>query len=221
MAKRSTSQVALKKSSKRFKASAKAKPVKVNLGRQPIAQQSYRTFTYVDQSNISIASGVGFYQFRCNGLFDPNATGGGSQPMYFDQIMALYNHYTVLSSKITVSFSDRFDRIFIITLYVDDDTTIDSNAIQSAARPGAKSVMTLLNDDRRETLTMKWDARSTFGGNPQSKAELTGTSGTNPSEQSYFTVAIKDLQLNDNNLTMYTKIEYYVVLDEFKTVNPS
>lgn len=41
--------------------------------------------------------------FAGNGLYDPNVTGDGSQPMYFDQVAALYRVYTVFSSAIRVS----------------------------------------------------------------------------------------------------------------------
>lgn len=58
---------------------------------------------YYDQASITtgIAS-AGSYVFAANGLFDPDITSTGHQPMGFDQLMLMYNHYTVLSSKITV-----------------------------------------------------------------------------------------------------------------------
>ena len=40
-----------------------------------------------------------------NSLFDPDQTGTGHQPYYFDQFAALYNRYTVLGSKLTAEFS--------------------------------------------------------------------------------------------------------------------
>jgi len=50
------------------------------------------------------ASGVvGNYIFAANGLYDPDITGTGHQPMGFDQMMVFYYHYCVLSAKITVN----------------------------------------------------------------------------------------------------------------------
>ena len=34
----------------------------------------------------------------------PNHTGVGHQPLYFDQLMTIYNHYIVIGAKITVKF---------------------------------------------------------------------------------------------------------------------
>lgn len=42
-------------------------------------------------------------RFIINGMFDPEFALGGQQPYQFDQMMANYNKYTVLSAKITVT----------------------------------------------------------------------------------------------------------------------
>jgi hypothetical protein len=63
---------------------------------------------YYDQVSVTSTSGsVGSYVFSCNGLYDPNITGTGHQPMGFDQMMLSYNHYAVLSAKITVTATNQ------------------------------------------------------------------------------------------------------------------
>lgn len=42
------------------------------------------------------------YQFRGNSVFDPDLSGAGAQPNYFDNWANMYNSYTVLSSRIVV-----------------------------------------------------------------------------------------------------------------------
>lgn len=42
--------------------------------------------------------------FRANDMFDPEAAVGGGQPLGFDQLMKLYNNFTVTDSKIMINW---------------------------------------------------------------------------------------------------------------------
>lgn len=48
------------------------------------------------------AGTAGSYVFSANGLFDPDITGTGGQPMGFDQMMLFYNHYTVTRARVRI-----------------------------------------------------------------------------------------------------------------------
>lgn len=45
------------------------------------------------------------YFFTANGMFDPNITGTGHQPIGFDQMMLMYEQCTVIKSSIQVTFN--------------------------------------------------------------------------------------------------------------------
>lgn len=53
----------------------------------------------------SVSGGIGKNVFALNSLYDPNVTGTGHQPFYFDQLAAIFTKYTVYGAKIKVTFS--------------------------------------------------------------------------------------------------------------------
>lgn len=62
---------------------------------------------YTDQFDIVCTSGVlSVYTFNSNGLFDPDQTGTGHQPLGFDQYAAQYNRYRVLKVDYQVTFGN-------------------------------------------------------------------------------------------------------------------
>ena len=63
---------------------------------------------YVENFTFPAAGAAGFptlYVFAANSVFDPNVTGIGHQPLYHDEMAALYQYYTVVGSRIKVTFS--------------------------------------------------------------------------------------------------------------------
>lgn len=71
-------------------------------------KQNTRVVLRYFEHGISVNPGAGtngVYVFAANGLFDPNITGVGHQPVGFDQYMAMYNEYVVVGSTIKVSYA--------------------------------------------------------------------------------------------------------------------
>lgn len=85
------------------------KPLKTVKGRRPLKNEMvnpmagpmptvYRTkLKYVETLDVSLTANiVTSYEFRTNSVYDPNYTGGGHQPLGFDEIAPFYNKYRVL-----------------------------------------------------------------------------------------------------------------------------
>jgi len=64
----------------------------------PVSQRMRTTLKYSETYQRSGLSTYD-YQFRLNGLFDPNYTGGGHQPKGFDQLAAFYQRYRVYNVR--------------------------------------------------------------------------------------------------------------------------
>lgn len=73
-------------------------------GPTPFPDRMRCTLTYSSLyiSVIANSAAAGRQQFSMNSLFDPDFTGTGAQPEYFDQLAALYNRYRVYGAAIKV-----------------------------------------------------------------------------------------------------------------------
>lgn len=176
---------------------------------------------YYDQNNFSTGAVLaGGYVFTANGLYDPNITGTGHQPMGFDQLMLFYEHYTVTSAKITVNFYNAD---------VDDSVVV---GILLAPDPTPETNFSKLNENGM--LTKRWINPN--AGNGNNKCTLTascniaklngkktiidddifrGDVGSNPAEQSYFHLfAYNQINTNVVSVSFEVMIEYTAIFTE-------
>lgn len=191
---------------------------------QTFPQEFKTTLRYAVILVPSFSSGTITHLFSCNGLYDPNITGAGHQPLYFDQMMTLYNHYTVTGSKITVEVCDVASYNMVASIYIDDDTTVVSNAAEAMERPGA--VYCAYSGGgigtSRPKLTKRWSLGNTFGQIGLANPSTQGDSSGNPTEQSYYVIHLTDPSGGRTGSTMVNVlIEYTATFTELKTVAQS
>lgn len=74
-------------------------------GLLPIPIKTRVTLRYQDIFLLSCSTGVGSYIYSGNSVFDPDVSGSGHQPYYFDRYAAIYSRYVVLNSRIKISTS--------------------------------------------------------------------------------------------------------------------
>lgn len=197
----------------------------VNFG-QGFPKQARMSMRYWDNITVSSTTGsVGLWNFRANDVYDPNATGTGHQPMYFDQMMAIYNHFVVVGSKISVfpSYGGANTTPYAMVIMFNDDLTSPSLSSLFAAIENSKSKF-VINAPQADgkMLSMGYSARSTFGGDPLAMSQLQGTASASPSETSVFTIAMQPSDLA-STLDVYVQvlIEYEVVFRELKDIATS
>lgn len=99
--------------------------------RFPIARTFKRALPYFETGlaiNPPIGGLLGSYVFQLNGLYDPNITGAGHQPLGFDQLMLMYEHGTVIGAQAKVDFTS-LDTIYhqIVGLYISTTSTTESD----------------------------------------------------------------------------------------------
>lgn len=213
---------------------AKTRYRSVGLVRQPrfiLGKTQRATFRYsetVVDTSSAVQASLGTYVFSANGCYDPNNTGTGHQPRGFDQLMTLYDHYTVLSSKITVRFTNAsassrpFCAIAVRDGNVhmaDFDAVGEYGDVVISAKPLYRQTT---NDEaglgESVLLTKKCNIAKFLGRkDAMSDPELKGSASGNPSEQVFYHVIVSDVNSSSAasvNCTVF--IEYNVIMHEPK-----
>lgn len=159
---------------------------------------------------------LGNYFFSANGMFDPNITGTGHQPMGFDQMMLMYNHYTVVSSKITVVAANNSAAATSgdVGLYLSPDTVSITNPSQLIENGYFvwKPMLPINIFGSIATLNLNCNVSAYFArdGNKRElleDTELYGTASANPTDQVYFAVCTWDGSGAVNTITTLFRVE--------------
>lgn len=160
-----------------------------------------RLFYYdYDLGRSGVAGAVSNYFFTANGLFDPNITGTGHQPMGFDQMMLMYEQYTVIASKISVHIYNSTASVAIRTgVYVAPDTTaltdplqIMENGLITTKVLSAINVAGYHADFNINVDCMKYFGRSRNAKDMLNDTLLYGTAAANPTEQVFYSIVAWD-----------------------------
>jgi len=184
--------------------------------------QLRNTLRYAETISISISAGISSYVWSCNSLYDPNTSGAGHQPYYFDQLTTIYNHYTVLKSRFRVVVYSDTSKYYTVSLFVNDDASAGiSNNYAAIERPG--SVTKVFNPQISEppTLYSSWDAVKAFGPSPMANDNLQGSSAASPTETQNYHVVIYDESAANTTVKLMAYIEYDCVWDEFADTTTS
>lgn len=71
----------------------------------PIVQEKVKTWlTYYDTKTIAPDTGAAKHVFNLANIYDPDVTGGGHQPAFYDQWKTYYNKYRVLGARYWIKF---------------------------------------------------------------------------------------------------------------------
>jgi len=184
-----------------------------------------RKLRYSTSFTLSSASGVVASQvFSANGLFDPDITGTGHQPMGFDQLMLSYNHYAVLSARIVAVFRNTTTSVPTVSISV-SPTPTPITVIDQILEFG------MLNRDVLEvkgsgettrTLEAMCSIRKVQGvKNVVDVTDLQGSAAANPVEQTYFVVQMWDTTATTGSCIVDCIIEYVATFTEPRVLSES
>lgn len=181
-----------------------------------IMKHSYAT----NITRTGATGAISTYVFSANGLFDPDITGTGHQPAYFDKMTAIYNHYTVLSSKISVTMmcmpANAAESIEVCLNQGDTASSSFSTLANCREQPycsfvlvpGSISTAVVSIPPNSNKIGLGFNAFKVFGSRALSDPNLRGDSSSNPTEQNYYYLSHQDA-----NLAKSAQLSYMVTID--------
>lgn len=140
---------------------------------------------YCMYGSITAASGArSLNVFAANGIFDPDITGIGHQPLYRDQYAAIYDQYVVIGSKITVHFISNVSYNVIVGINGNDDSIFPTTV--ETLMEGNNNTWAVMaqgtGGNNVKTLTMTFEPNEAFGVDTKSDGYSATAQGANPTE---------------------------------------
>lgn len=181
------------------------------------------THKYHENFTMTVAAGGGIqtnYTFSANGMYDPNITGTGHQPFCFDQMAAVYNHYVVIASKITIrcgQYSTANSPMYVSIIY-NDDSTVTPSFDTMAEQGNSISIALGAAQTEMRSLSLKYSAKKVFGGGLLANNGLQGSTTTNPTEASNYTVSLFSPSGAGGTIQCEAFIEYIAIWTELKDI---
>ena len=188
-----------------------------------------QTFRYVETIDLDPGlSGMAYHVFSANGLYDPDITGTGHQPLGFDQLVGItHNHYTVIASKIKCTFMSQDSAspagqalVGIVPISASTPAVTSISGVLEQKR-GKWGHMAQGNSMARKTISRKMNLSKFLGQKVLQEDANAGTVSANPTEQAFWAVmagSVDEGTVNTSNLRVLCEIDYVAILHEPRLV---
>lgn len=201
---------------------------RMTMSKYPVEASKLVRLKYVSAPvTINPAAGLlGIHIFSANDLFKPDVTSAGHQPMGFDEWMTFYEHFTVIGSKITATFSPVGNTTgtnqLVCGIYTDSNTTSTSTPSAMMEQPG--TIYKFLGTSESQPFcrvsklfsTKKFFGQSKVIDNPS----LEGSDIASPAELAYFHVftGASDSTSDPPAIVVNIQINFIAKLTERRTL---
>lgn len=166
------------------------------------------------------------YVFSANGIYDPNISGTGHQPRYFDQLFTCYDHAIVIASKIEAYYElPGGDAVMTaITLRDSSGSLIDPDDVMEGRYTKLKPVSDRGSGTNNVSkLTLACNPNKFLAiSKPLTSSVVKNSASSNPSEQAFYHCCLWALDGGDApQAELSVRISYTVVFVEPKQPSKS
>lgn len=185
----------------------------------PLPRRFKTTLKYTDSISLNPGAGtLDSFVFNMASLYDPNYTGVGHQPMGFDQIMPLYDHFVVIGSKavVTICGSGGFTVPTYVVANLCGAVTVPSSCEQAIEQNTSSSCI-LGQNNNVQRLNISYSPKKFLGiSKPLSADKLQGTISANPTDGAFLVLSAQavDGSSDPGVINLNVTIEYVAVFIE-------
>lgn len=169
----------------------------------------------INASIGSVAGAMTPIQYRLNSLYDPEVALGGGQPMYFDQLAAIYSRYRVWNCKVSLCVHGTLAADAFVVAAPNNNgmalASIDFTRLQQA--PGAFPIMVTNSYGKAIWATRTYSIPKHMGmsvlnyaGSDDTQAQI----GADPNDAIYFAVGCVNPASVTTGINYVLKLEYDV-----------
>lgn len=201
----------------------------------PFPSALFTKLTYNDELSLSsTAGGLAENLFRLNSLYDPDQTGSGAQPRYFDTLCgpnsgtAPYYNYRVHAAKVTVDFqSTSITPNSLGQIWINAYTVSPPQTPQDARESPRTKVATIVNlasgsGQSHKKLSFFVKMKDILGHTDLRDVKTAGAAyNANPTDVANLQVAFMDSLGNSTNCTASVKIVYFCEFFALNAVSSS
>lgn len=162
--------------------------------------------------------------FRWNSTFDTDFTSTGHQPLYRDTYASIYDHYSVVSAKATVTVQNGTSASpFIVGMVTDDDTSLSStlDTLMEQNHGISRLVSPLSGNASNVTLRANWNCAEVLNIDPFTSETYKTAVASNPDETSTLGIYCASTDASTNTITFRIILEQEVLWTELTTPSQS
>lgn len=169
------------------------------------------TLRYCAQIQINPSIGTtASHLFRANDLYDPDFTGTGHQPLGFDQMIAFFDHFKVLGSKIRVSFTPTATASIVGVGLIDQNGFSGTSESVMEQRGFKWKSMASAGSEGAVTILHKVDCPTFFGQSFQgymAENKYEGSASASPTEDLFWQVYVGPANGSDDIPSTFVNVE--------------
>lgn len=146
---------------------ARMRAARNRIPRPTVAFPRTKLVRHVYYDNIAFPAALGAGQssqfgFRCNSMFDPNYSGVGHQPQFYDQMAAIYKTYQVIASFIDVTLDQQNTSQNNYKIVVTQDSALQTDVAAVLEEYGASRPLINAQRNSPKVLKASWNAKKWF-----------------------------------------------------------